>query len=407
MISRDSYLQKLIKYRDLPVIKVLVGMRRAGKSTLLKLFHQWLLDDGVDEDAIIYMNFELLEFASLGDYQRLHRHIQERKAGKEHIYLLLDEIQVIEHWEKAINSLFAEGEADIYLTGSNAGMLSSELSTLLSGRYVEIPILPLSFSEYLSFLPKAKENTDQAFQQYLKHGGMPVIPSLPEEEELIGNVLGGIYNTVLVKDVIQHNNVRDADLLERIVHFLADNVGNPVSSSKISGYLTSQNRKTASATVDSYLKMLEGAFIFYRAKRYDIKGKMYLKTQEKFYIVDSGIRNTLLGFSGRDYGHVLENIVYLELIRRGYKVGVGKLGSLKVDFVAVKPGETKYYQVSASVLDEATLERELKPLAKIPDQYEKILLTMDRSYIKDYHGIKNVNIVDFLMEDVSEEKKHG
>ena len=399
MIRRESYLQKILKYKNLPFIKVLVGMRRAGKSTLLKLFHRHLLDDGVAEENIIYMNFELLEFASLGDYQQLHKHIKEKMSGKERVFLLLDEIQVIEHWEKAVNSLFADGRADIYLTGSNAGMLSSELSTLLSGRYVEIPVLPLSFREYLDFLPKQRENPDKAFQQYLKYGGMPVLPSLPEDEEIIGNVLGGIYNTVLVKDVIKHNNVRDADLLERIVHFLADNVGNPVSTNKISGYLTSQNRKTTAATVDSYLKMLEGAFIFYRAKRYDIKGKMYLKTQEKFYMIDPGIRNNLLGFKGRDYGHVLENIVYLELLRRGFKVGVGKLGSLEVDFVAVRPGETKYYQVSASVLDEATLERELKPLAKIPDQYDKILLTMDRSYVTDYEGIKNVNIVDFLLAE--------
>ncbi|SEH37565.1 hypothetical protein SAMN05216583_1387 [Selenomonas sp. KH1T6] len=365
---------------------------------MLRQFHQHLLNEGIDADSIIYMNFELLEFASLENYKHLHSYIQKRMSGKEHVYLLLDEIQIIEHWEKSINSLFAEGKSDIYLTGSNAGMLSSELSTLLSGRYVEIPVLPLSFSEYISFKPEMKGNLDAAFQQYIKYGGMPITPSLPDDEEIITSVLGGIYNTVLVKDVIQRNNVRDADLLERIVRFLADNIGNPISTSKISGYLTSQNRKTTAATVDSYLNMLEKAFVFYRANRYDIKGKMYLKTQEKLYIVDSGIRNTLLGFSGRDYGHVLENIVYFELIRRGYKVGVGKIGSLEVDFVATKPTETKYFQVSATVLDEKTLERELAPLRKIPDHYSKILLTMDRSYITDYNGIKQVNIVDFLTD---------
>lgn len=401
MINRNSYLEKILKYQNMPIIKVLVGMRRTGKSTLLRQLHQHLLDEGIDADNIIYMNFELLEFASLGDYQHLHSYIQDRMYGKEHVYLLLDEIQIIEHWEKSINSLFAEGNSDIYLTGSNAGMLSSELSTLLSGRYVEIPILPFSFSEYLSFKPETKGNLDVAFQQYLKYGGMPITPSLPDDEEIISNVLCGIYNTVLVKDVIQRNNVRVADLLERIVRFLADNIGNPISTSKISGYLTSQNRKTTAATVDSYLNMLEKAFIFYRANRYDIKGKMYLKTQEKFYIVDPGIRNMLLGFSGRDYGHILENLVYFELIRRGYKVGVGKIGSLEVDFIATKPTETKYFQVSASVLDEKTLERELAPLRKIPDHYDKILLTMDRTYITDYNGIKQLNIVDFLSDTES------
>lgn len=401
MIKRNSYLEKILKYQNMPIIKVLVGMRRTGKSTLLRQFYQHLLNEGIDTNNIIYMNFELLEFASLRDYQHLHSYIQERMSGKEHVYLLLDEIQIIEHWEKSINSLFAEGNSDIYLTGSNAGMLSSELSTLLSGRYVEIPILPFSFSEYLSFKPETKGNLDVAFQQYLKYGGMPITPSLPDDEEIISNVLCGIHNTVLVKDVIQRNNVRDADLLERIVHFLADNIGNPISTSKISGYLTSQNRKTTAATVDSYLNMLEKAFIFYRANRYDIKGKMYLKTQEKFYIVDPGIRNMLLGFSGRDYGHILENLVYFELIRRGYKVGVGKVGSLEVDFIATKPTETKYFQVSASVLDEKTLERELAPLRKIPDHYDKILLTMDRTYITDYNGIKQLNIVDFLSDTES------
>jgi len=227
---------------------------------------------------------------------------------------------------------------------------------------------------------------------------MPVIPGLPQEPQTIQTVLSGIYDTVLMKDIIQRNEVRDPALLGELVRFLADNIGNPVSTSKISGYLTSQGRKTSAVTIDNYLRMLEEAFIFYRAKRYDIKGKLYLKTQEKFYIVDMGLRNALLGFRNGDYGHILENVVYLELLRRGYEVGVGKLGTLEVDFVASKMERKVYYQVSATVLENKTLQRELAPLQKIPDQYEKVLLTMDRNFIRDYNGIQNMNIVDFLLK---------
>lgn len=384
------------------MIKVLTGMRRAGKSTLLDLWERKLIDDGIAPEHIIHINFEFMLWDDVKDYRALYQLLQEQMAGKEHVYLLLDEIQLVQNWEKAINSIFAEQKADIYVTGSNAKMLSSEIATLLSGRYVLIEVYPLSFREYLDFCPDEKQHIDEAFQQYLQFGGMPVIPGMPQDMNVIQTVLSGIYNTVLMKDIVQRNAVRDPALLEQIVRFLADNIGNPVSTSKISGYLTSRGRKTTPGTVDNYLKMLRDAYIFYRADRYDIKGKLYLKTLEKYYIVDNGLRNALLGFHGGDYGHVLENLVYLELLRRGYEVGVGKLGNLEVDFIASKPTRKVYYQVSASIMDEKTRDRELTPLQQIPDQYEKVVLTMDRTYIKDFNGIRNVNIIDFLLAEEPE-----
>lgn len=400
MIKRELYLKKLLSLKDQPIIKVLTGMRRAGKSTLLDLLEEAFVEVGVPKAQIIYLNFEWMALDEIRDYHQLYALLQERMRGQQTVYLLLDEIQLVEHWERAVNSLFAERRADIYLTGSNAKLLSSEIATLLAGRYALIEVYPLSFREYLTFLPEEEREADAAFQRYLQYGGLPIVPGMPQDEDLIQIVLSGIYNTVLMKDIVQRNAVRDPDLLERIVRFLAAHVGSAVSTSKISGYLTSQGRKTSPTTIDNYLKMLSDAFIFYRAERYDIKGKQYLKTQEKYYIVDIGLRNALLGFHGGDYGHILENIVYLELRRRGYEVGVGKLGTLEVDFVATKPGRKVYYQVSASILDETTRARELAPLRKIPDQYEKVILTMDRTFVKDFDGIRNVNIIDFLLSDV-------
>lgn len=400
MIKRELYLKKLLSLKDQPIIKVLTGMRRAGKSTLLDLLEEAFVEAGVPKAQIIHLNFEWMALDEIRDDHQLYALLQERMRGQQTVYLLLDEIQLVEHWERAVNSLFAERRADIYLTGSNAKLLSSEIATLLAGRYALIEVYPLSFREYLTFLPEAEREADASFQRYLQYGGLPIVPGMPQDEDLIQTVLSGIYNTVLMKDIVQRNAVRDPDLLERIVRFLAAHVGSAVSTSKISGYLTSQGRKTSPTTIDNYLKMLSDAFIFYRAERYDIKGKQYLKTQEKYYIVDIGLRNALLGFHGGDYGHILENIVYLELRRRGYEVGVGKLGTLEVDFVATKPGRKVYYQVSASILDETTRARELAPLRKIPDQYEKVILTMDRTFVKDFDGIRNVNIIDFLLSDV-------
>ncbi|MEA3423984.1 MAG: ATP-binding protein [Bacillota bacterium] len=400
MKNRDLYLNQLIKFRDKKLIKIITGLRRSGKSTLLSLFENHLIASGVDKNHIIRMNFESFEFDEITSYKKLHEYIRERIIDKnvKH-YILLDEVQQVSSWEKVINSFLVDANVDVYITGSNAYLLSSELSTLLSGRYVEIKMQPLSFKEYLDFLASDTEsNLLEKFNQYLQYGGLPTVVELLDNPDTIGPFLEGIYNTVLMKDVIERNRVRDAALLENILKFIAANIGSIVSTKKISDYLTSSGRKTTSDTIDNYLKLLENAFIIYKANRYDLKGKMFLKTLEKYYIVDIGIRNKLTGLQGKDYGHVLENLVYLELLRRGYEVSIGKVGSLEVDFVATKSGEKIYYQVSSTIMDEKTRERELRPLQSISDNYPKYILTMDQTVFKDYFGIKVINIIDFLLE---------
>lgn len=402
MKKRDLYLKKLIGFRDKDFIKVITGIRRSGKSTLLDLFEAYLLEAGVKPNSIIRMNFESLEFEETKDYKSLYNSVKEKMNPVGKTYILLDEIQQINAWEKAVNSLRLIPKTDIYITGSNAYLLASEISTLLSGRYVEIKVLPLSFSEYLDFHDIDRErDVLEAFNNYLRDGGFPGITQLSEQPETITAVLEGIYNTVIMKDVIQRNTVRDAALLENVVRFMAANIGNRMSTKKVSDYLTSAGRKTTSETIDGYLRMLESAYILYRARRYDLKGKLHLKTQEKFYFIDTGLRNTLLGNRGSDYGHIIENVVYFELLRRGFEVSVGKLGTLEVDFVATKPDKKMYVQVSASILDDATRERELKPLREIPDNYEKIILTMDRIFLNDIEGIKIVYLLDFLLYPLS------
>ena len=400
MKNRDLYLTQLINYRDKPLIKVITGIRRCGKSTLLSLFKNHLIESGVSNDHIIRMNFESFEFDDISSYKELHAYIKDKIVNNfDKHYILLDEVQQVASWEKVINSFLVDANVDIYITGSNAYLLSSELSTLLSGRYVEIKMQPLSFKEYLDFTETdRKDNLKEKFNKYLEYGGLPTVVELLDHPETIGPFIEGIYNTVLMKDVIERNNIRDTALLESILRFIAANVGSIVSSKKISDYLTSSGRKTTSDTIDNYLKMLENAFIIYKANRYDLKGKMFLKTLEKYYIVDMGIRNRLTGLQGKDYGHVLENIVYLELIRRGFEVTIGKIGSLEVDFVATNVNEKIYYQVSATILDEKTRDRELRPLQSISDNYPKYILTMDQTVFNDYSGIKILNIIDYLLE---------
>lgn len=399
MRNRDLYLTQLIQYKDKPLIKVITGIRRSGKSTLLLLYEKFLLENNVEKSQIVHMNFESFEFDAIKDYTQLHSYIQKRLSSKaDKHYLLLDEVQQIKSWEKAVNSLMVDANVDIYITGLNAYLLSSELATLLSGRYVEIKMQPLSFKEFLEFNKiEQSDNVQKAFEQYLRFGGLPTVVELLENPNTVAGFLEGVYNTVLMKDVIERNEVRDAALLESILKFLASNVGNIVSTKKISDYLTSNGRKTTSDTTDNYLRMLEKAFIIYRANRYDLKGKMYLKTLEKYYLVDMGIRNQLVGTRNTDHGHILENIVFFELLRRGYNVRIGKIGDLEVDFVASKNDELVYYQVSATILDEKTRERELKPLLDIHDNYPKYVLTGDKTIFDDYQGIKIVNIIDFLL----------
>ncbi len=401
MISRDDYLERLKAFKDNKLIKVITGIRRCGKSTLLELFREYLTGEGVSNDNIIHVNLELMKYDDVRDYKTFYNLITQKIKNDDRCYLLIDEIQQIDKWEKAINSINVEFNVDIYITGSNAYLLSSEISTLLSGRYVEIKMLPLSFKEYLEFdhLPHDWTLEDK-FNQYLKFGSLPAVPTLPQDNTTINEFLLGIYNTVIVKDVISRNSIKDIGLLEQVVKYVVANTGNIISANKISGYISSQGRgeTTKATTVSNYLDMLEKAYIIYPVKRYDIKGKEQLKNLAKYYVVDTGIRNMLMGYSDSDFGHVLETIVYFELIRRGYQVFIGKWYESEVDFIAVRQDGKKYYQVCLSLMDEKVKERELAPLKAISDNYEKTVLSMDKTYITDYEGIKFENIIDFLTE---------
>ena len=399
MKKRDIYLNKLIALRDKSLIKVITGVRRCGKSSLLDLYEEYLRSDGVAAENIIRMNFESLEFDHIREYQALNQSIAERipKTGK--TYILLDEVSVVAEWQRAVNSLRLDSRLDLYITGSNAYLLASELATLLSGRYIEIQMLPLSFKEFLDFNDLHPEGDVQGyFNLYIERGGLPGVTELRDQESVIPDYISGIYNTIMMKDVILRNEVRDPVLLESVIRFLAGNVGNPVSSKKISDFLSSSGRKTSSETIENYLHMLENAYVFYRAARYDLKGKQQLKTQGKYYIVDTGIRGVLVGRRGQDYGFVLENIVYFALLRRGFDVKIGSISGQEVDFVAHKPDKTLYVQVTATMLSAETQERELRPLRAISDNYEKLVLSMDRMALNDFDGIQIRNLLDFLLE---------
>lgn len=400
MIKREKYLNKLIESKDTEFIKVITGVRRSGKSTLLLMFEEFLLDNGIDNKNIIHMNFESAIYDEINDYKDLYNYIKE-KLSKGKNYILLDEVQNVEKWEKAINSINIDFNVDIYITGSNAYLLSSELATLLSGRYIEIKMYPLSFKEYLEFNNCDKSNIEDKFNEYLKYGGLPAITHIKEKTDLVMTYLNDIYNTIVKKDVIERNKIKDIVLLENIIKYVVSNIGSPISANKISDYLNSNKivEKSNHQTIDNYLKMLENAFIVYKADRSDIKSKSLLKTLGKYYIADSGIRNIILGFRNINEGHLLENIVYLELLRRGYKVNIGKTLDYEVDFVAQNMNEIKYYQVAQTIQDDTVRLREIRSLESIADNYEKTILTMDRSINRDFNGIKVVNIIDFLLGD--------
>lgn len=399
MKKRDLYLNQLIGLRDKSLIKIITGVRRCGKSSLLDIYVDYLISIGVQPTSILRLNFESLEFDDIKDFMQLNEYITSRLPAGNKTYILLDEVQTVSEWERAVNSLRLDKNLDIYVTGSNSRLLASELSTLLSGRFIEIHMLPLSFKEFLDFYDHEPDgDLDRCFNRYLDIGGMPGLIELRDQERVVRSYLGAIYSTIILKDVIQRNEVRDPALLESVMRFMAGNIGNPMSSKKVSDYLTSSGRKTSSETIDNYLRMLENAFILYRAGRCDVRGKQNLKTHGKYYIVDTGIRSELVGRRGQDYGSVLENIVYFELLRRGYKVRVGSLSGLEIDFVATRHDETIYFQVTATMMAEESAARELRPLQIIADNYEKVVLSMDRTPMKDFDGIKSINLLDFLLE---------
>ena len=400
MIIREKYLNKMIMLKDTEFIKVITGLRRSGKSTLMLMYKDYLLNNQVKEDNIIYINFESAMYDDIKNYKDLYQFVKD-KIRKDKIYLLLDEVQNVESWEKAINSFKVYFDIDIYITGSNAYLLSSEFSTLLSGRYIEIKMYPLSFKEFLIFNNYDTINIEDKFNEYLKYGGLPAITLIKNNDELVLSYLNDIYNSIVKKDIIDRNNLKNTTLLENIIKYLANNIGSPISSTKISNYLNS-NKITPNCnhqTIDNYLNMLEKSYIIYKADRTDIKDKSVLKTLGKYYISDTGIRNIILGFRNINEGHLLENVVYLELLRRGYKVSVGKTYEYEVDFVAENPNEIIYLQVSLSISEEKVRDREIRSLENIKDNYEKIILTMDKTINQDFNGIKVTNIIDWLLLD--------
>ena len=407
LINRPQYLDQLIQNKDVDLVKIVTGIRRCGKSSLLDLFHGYLTEQGIPDSNIIHMNMESLRYRDLTDHLSFYDYISERIAGNGKTYLIFDELQAVEHWEKAIESFRLDFDVDIYITGSNAYLLSTEFSTLLSGRYVEIRMLPLSFKEFLDFYEFAPDiSMDEKFQKYLQFGGMPILREYKFNEARSNQALEGIYATVVLRDILQRNNGSDQMLLQKIVLFLCSNIGSITSPNSIGNVLsnegdikTGKTKGIAGKTVDKYIAMLHNAFIFFSVGRYDVKGKQLLKTLGKNYIIDMGFRNMLLGYRDADRGHIIENIVFLELLRRDYRVYIGKVGEMKVDFVAEKPNDKIYIQVTESMQSPETRERELRPLRMIPDNYEKIVLSMDRNYINSYDGIKSLNLIDWLLAE--------
>ncbi|MEE1193318.1 MAG: ATP-binding protein [Phascolarctobacterium sp.] len=405
LINRPAYLNQLIQNKDVYLVKIVTGIRRCGKSALLDLFHQYLVDSGVSESNIIHMNLESLRYRSITDYLTFYDYVSERIAKEGKTYLIFDEPQAVEHWEKAIESFRLDFNVDIYITGSNAYMLSSEFSTLLSGRYIEIRLLPLSFKEFLTFYEFSEAITmEEKFQRYLQFGGMPILREYHFNEARSNQALEGIYSTVVLRDVLQRNPQADQATLQKIILFLCSNIGSINSPNSIGNVLSNEGdirtgkvKNIAGKKVEKYIGMLRSAFIVSSVGRYDVKGKQLLKTLGKNYIVDIGFRNMLLGYRDVDRGHILENIVYLELIRRDYNVYIGKVGETEIDFVAEKPNEKLYIQVTESMQSPETRERELRPLRMISDNYEKIVLSMDHSYINSYDGIKALNLIDWLL----------
>ena len=399
MIERKEYLDQLIESREKNIIKVVTGVRRCGKSTLLQLYINFLKEEGVTDDQIISVNLEDLEYEDLLDYKVLHKYISEHLVKDKYTYVFIDEIQNCKGFEKAVDSLYIKPKVDLYITGSNAYMLSGELATLLSGRYITVEMLPLSFKEYCIFQEGNDKSLGENFNDYLRFGSFPYIAQFEQKEGLITQAITGIYTSILLKDVAKREGITDVALLENIVRFVAGNIGSPISTKRISDYINSAGRRISVNTVDSYLRALTDSYIFYKAERYDVKGKKLLKTLGKYYIVDTGLRNMLLSSAESDIGHLIENIVYLELLRRGFRVNIGKMQESEIDFVASDINGSIYYQVAASVIDKDTLERELAPLKKISNNHPKILLTLDEVGADQNHeGIKQINLLKWLME---------
>lgn len=405
MVERKEYLNSLIQWKEEQVIKVVTGIRRCGKSTLLVQYQSWLLKNNVSENQIISINFEELEYEELLDYKKLYTYLKERLCPGRTTYIFLDEVQKVPYFEKAVDSIYVKPNVDLYITGSNAYLLSGDLATLLTGRYVEIRMLPLSFREFLEI---TKLDKQQGLAEYLQTGGLPYVASMERTAEKVDTYLEGIYNTVIVRDIEDRQahqttdpgkrKITDITLLKTIARYLASVIGSPVSVRSITNYLVSSGRKISPNTVNDYVAALTESFIFYPTERFDIVGKQILKSNKKLYIVDLGLRNHILPRRNYDLGFSLENLVYFELLRCGYRVAAGKQGNTEVDFVAEKQGTYKYFQVTADMTARETFEREMRPLKAIKDHYEKIVLTADFLTTGNYNGIQVKNLTDWLLE---------
>jgi predicted AAA+ superfamily ATPase len=397
MIQRAEGIAKLFKFKDKELIKVVSGIRRCGKSTLLEIFRAHLLGDEIKQDQIQFYNLEDVENKPLLVWEDLEKTITSKLVKRKKNYIFLDEVQIVPNFERAVKSLFLNKNIDLYLTGSNAFLLSGEFATLLSGRCVEIHLLPFSFFEYLEGC-EDKSDLRQNYQNYISTSSLPYVLQLEGDREMINDYLTGVYNTIIVKDVVTRQKITDLLMLESVVKYMFENIGNITSSKKISDTMTSAGRKIAPRTIESYLSGLCSAFILYKVGRFDLRGKQYLKSGEKYYLSDVGLRFMLLGTKGSDWGRILENVVYLELLRYGLKIFIGKLDANEIDFITMKNGALVYYQVALTVMDEATLARELLPLQKLRDSYPKYILTLDVTPPANIDGIKIINVLDWLLE---------
>lgn len=404
MIERKEYLDRLDSWKDKQIIKVITGIRRCGKSTLLKQFQEKLLENGVSKKQIISINFEDMQFEDLLNYKNLYKYIQNKMMKDVRMYIFLDEVQKVNQYENVVDSLFINDLVDIYITGSNSYLFSGQLATNLRGRYIELSILPLSFKEYFYY---KNEDKSLAFTKYMKTGGFPYLLNIDDNDEQLNMYVEGIYNTVLLKDIEERINrknkenknssLTDVALLKSISKYLSSVIGSPISIRGITNYLISNERKVSPNTVSDYITSLCESYLYYPVEPMDISGKELLKSSKKYYIVDLGIRNYVLPKKRYDLGFSLENLVYFELYRRGYEIYIGKHRSLEVDFIAKKNNEYTYVQVSASMMEEATFEREMKPLREIKDNYQKIVFTLDNFSVGDYEGIKVMNVIDWLL----------
>jgi predicted AAA+ superfamily ATPase len=398
MIPRKLYLDKLIGFKDKKLIKIITGIRRCGKSTLFELYQQYLMHNGVEKEQIISVNFEDVDVSELKDYKKLHKYIKDKLLADKMNYVFLDEIQLVPDFQIAVDSLYIKKNIDLYITGSNAYMLSGEIATLLSGRYIEIQMLPLSFKEFVTAL-NSTENLSRKYTRYITESSFPQVLEFEGDQDKIREYLGGIYNIIILKDIVARKKIADYMMLDSLVRFMFNNIGNMTSTNNIANSMKSQGRAITVHTVERYISALTDSYILYRVGRYDVKGKQYLKTGDKYFLADIGLRYYLLGKKNADFGYILENIVYLELLRRGNKIFTGKVGNNEIDFITeTKDGLIEYYQVALTVREEKTLKRELLPLESIKDHNTKYLLTLDEDPQVSHNGIKQINALDWLME---------